>query len=85
MLFYIKFITYIKFNYVSVLLTSYSEEVISVYNTLRDVVVKYMKCTSYLNVDFNEIFQSESLNHVMHSKCDNISLYEYGHMDDEQL
>ncbi|KAK2580529.1 hypothetical protein KPH14_006260 [Odynerus spinipes] len=65
------------------LLTNCSEEVISVYNTLRHVVDKYLKCTAYLTVDFDEIFQNKSLNYTTHGIRDNINPHEYTHMDNE--
>ncbi|XP_047343653.1 DNA polymerase alpha catalytic subunit-like isoform X2 [Vespa velutina] len=66
-------------------LVNYPEEIISVYNTLRNIVNKYLKCSSYLIVNFDKVFQSKFIKYTVHDSDYDISLNDYAHMENKQL
>nr|XP_050870049.1 DNA polymerase alpha catalytic subunit-like isoform X2 [Vespula vulgaris] len=66
-------------------LVDYPEEIISVYNTLKDIVNKYLKCTSYLIVNFDKVFQNKFIKYTVHDSDYDISSNDYAHMDSKQL
>ncbi|KAL2720429.1 DNA polymerase alpha catalytic subunit-like [Vespula squamosa] len=66
-------------------LVDYPEEIESVYNTLRDIVNKYLKCTSYLIVNFDKVFQNKFIKYTVHDLDYDITSNDYAHMENKQL